>query len=634
MSRRLPRLVDPFFTGGVAGKAGVLLGLVALITLVGAAGAVALGRDDALWWSWTHVLDAGLLSNDGTTIGMRILGTVVSLSGLVIVGGAVLALVEDGARRQLERLFRGSLPKRQSLEGHTVVFGSGRRAEAMVKLLVSQPTGTLGAALVVAVRDPAHLVETKAACGNDARVIVASLTEDSDRKRLRLERCERIIVLDGATVEAGEALASLLLIARDRMKLLEALPTGGRKPIRIHIELAHPELADDLAPALDVLRSSVEILPVAVADASARLALKEHPLDLGTLDGDARVHFIISGWSAFADAAVWQVLRTAHYGGARSTRVLVIDEAAETIERRIRASVAELDKIVEFKAAPFVPDVRGWGTATCDVVTVLACGGSADDAVARALRLRESSIPGLRQVLVEVPDGSGYKDLLVQAATARPGIELHAVGSSARLMDLGDGLDLTARKLHERYRQQRSQQGKDKRRPNSERYLDPADEPWERLDSVRRAWNRASADHADVKLRTLARINKLDAPRLDPSTLTLHVPPGLRTAFQDLAKEAVRVGDALKAGVDAGSIEPGLEKLARMEHDRWMAERRSEGWALSPNGMSKDVERKLSPYLVPYEALEPDVKHYDREAVVEALRPLAELAGAAPIGGR
>ena len=46
-----------------------------------------------------------------------------------------------------------------------------------------------------------------------------------------------------------------------------------------------------------------------------------------------------------------------------------------------------------------------------------------------------------------------------------------------------------------------------------------------------------------------------------------------------------------------------VERLARREHDRWVAERRAAGWVPGP---VKDTDRKISPYLVPWEELSED----------------------------
>ena len=56
-----------------------------------------------------------------------------------------------------------------------------------------------------------------------------------------------------------------------------------------------------------------------------------------------------------------------------------------------------------------------------------------------------------------------------------------------------------------------------------------------------------------------------------------------------------------------------IETLGIAEHERWWKERLADGWTLG----DKDVERKRSPYLVPFDELPDDVAESDRMFVRE-----------------
>ena len=58
-----------------------------------------------------------------------------------------------------------------------------------------------------------------------------------------------------------------------------------------------------------------------------------------------------------------------------------------------------------------------------------------------------------------------------------------------------------------------------------------------------------------------------------------------------------------------------------MEHDRWVAERKDDGWRIGP----RDPEKKLSPYLVDWNDLEEDIRDYDRHAVLGIPATLAQV---------
>lgn len=63
--------------------------------------------------------------------------------------------------------------------------------------------------------------------------------------------------------------------------------------------------------------------------------------------------------------------------------------------------------------------------------------------------------------------------------------------------------------------------------------------------------------------------------------------------------------------------------MAIMEHDRWRAERESNGWIWGPE---KDVERRISPYIADWDQIPEDIQRYDIEAV-ENIIPLLDRVG-------
>jgi hypothetical protein len=65
-----------------------------------------------------------------------------------------------------------------------------------------------------------------------------------------------------------------------------------------------------------------------------------------------------------------------------------------------------------------------------------------------------------------------------------------------------------------------------------------------------------------------------------------------------------------------------VERMAEMEHGRWNAERLLSGWTWSEK---KDVDRKASPYLVPWQELPEEIKEYDRILVRSAPEILAKV---------
>jgi ppGpp synthetase/RelA/SpoT-type nucleotidyltranferase len=65
--------------------------------------------------------------------------------------------------------------------------------------------------------------------------------------------------------------------------------------------------------------------------------------------------------------------------------------------------------------------------------------------------------------------------------------------------------------------------------------------------------------------------------------------------------------------IKAAIGEAGVKRLAEMEHGRWNVERLLRGWCWAEK---KDVAKKLSPYLVRWDALSAEIQGYDIDAII------------------
>ena len=141
-----------------------------------------------------------------------------------------------------------------------------------------------------------------------------------------------------------------------------------------------------------------------------------------------------------------------------------------------------------------------------------------------------------------------------------------------------DMLEAVARAIHERYRENQAD-----RKPAD----DPAMGGWDELPEHLRKSNRAQAADTFEKLHAIG----CTVREAGVGTISL-------LSFSD----------------------DEIERMAEMEHDRWMAERLADGWTLG----ERDHDAKTSPYLVSWAELPEHVREWDREAV----RPIPELLAA------
>jgi hypothetical protein len=179
--------------------------------------------------------------------------------------------------------------------------------------------------------------------------------------------------------------------------------------------------------------------------------------------------------------------------------------------------------------------------------------------------------------------GAGRPDKRGQAASGLDALipfgGLEAVLAASDF--LADAPDAAARGFHEAYRAGLS----------PERRNDPANaatQPWETLAETYRQNNR------DV---------------------VAHIPAKLASAGVDPARWVGVAGLPRLTPDDAFAGDPALlDALARLEHERWNAQRRMDGWRGAPEG-GRDNARRRNPALKPWDELSEELKGYDRVIV-------------------
>jgi hypothetical protein len=219
--------------------------------------------------------------------------------------------------------------------------------------------------------------------------------------------------------------------------------------------------------------------------------------------------------------------------------------------------------------------IRRWAEDAKSLTTVAVCLDGDSQAFSAALAISTRLAATRTPIRVRLSDETGLASLAAgQADGGAWKTEVHSFGRMSHVCSLDELLrrerDALARAIHEDFVRARAREGRSAE--------DPSMQPWEVLDETLKDSNRQQADHIAVKLRFI----------------------GCRSVPIDPA-----------AALPAALTDPEVELMARMEHARWNAERFLGGWTPGP----KDVARKVSPYLVPWEDLPENIREYDREAV-------------------
>lgn len=562
-----------------------------IIGMAIAAFAFRLPFGEALWWSWTHIMDPGFMGDDKETMGRMIAGSVMSTLGLLLIGGAFITLAEEAARRTVERLMRGRLSG--DLSDHTVIMGkdSGKIVE-FIKALPDKPPKNK---ILIVVPDQQSYEEVRGKCDRLAELVMDQISDNmSSLQRFRLSCAKRLIILDDKGNDAGNTFKAINTVYNEIGKNHER-----KYPLEIYVEVNNHELAKILRTTINKLDRDSEMVNLHimnVADSSARLALKKYPLDcVPILPGfDGKVMLIIEGWTPFAQALFWQALRVAHYP-VKPTRILVCHHNAVQIENNVLSAAPGLrdpwcrDHLVDVTFIPFFRP-NEITTDDKDIITFAICSDNPDMGFARALQYQEfPPLEGLKQIYLEVHGGSGYRDVIqsfsssnYKDSTGDYAIKLVAVGVTDSSIDLEEKLDSLAEQIHSHYQ------------------IKYNDVPWRQLDEVKRGWNRSPADHVDIKLRMIAAMIGVKAPESEDDKWDLM----LRDLIEKLASYPENGDEQLKDYIDI---------VSRIEHDRWAAEKYADGWTYSEG--AKDNMRKKNPCLINYDSLPNHEKLKDWETM-------------------
>ena len=349
-------------------------------------------------------------------------------------------------------------------------------------------------------------------------------------------------------------------------------------------------LAEDAAVTLNEARTRV----MSTAALAARaLAIEHPPFLIAKQLAHTRIHALIVGFGQTGQSIARDLIvncRTTYLG---LPRITVIDPQAEALEGVLRVRAPEIDACAEFSFIEGEISGRAVRPEPHVIAEDLAAAGPITAAyVCLATDLDALSAASMLQSLLRAVDLTAPRTFVrlreIDTVAAREGGGLDALTPFGDLESvlaasefLSKAPDLAARSFCEAYRAALPADQRD----------DPANRsayPWDRLDETYRQVNRDLAAHVPAKLASAG---------INPAR------------WQGLAR-LPRLEDGERLFRDAAE----LEALAWLEHERWQASRRMDGWRFADRP-SKDQARRLHPSLKSYEALTDEVKEFDRVMV-------------------
>ncbi len=390
-----------------------------------------------------------------------------------------------------------------------------------------------------------------------------------------------------------EAAALLLTGRNDLLNLNLAMSAvqaaagrdAARQPLPLAVLIEREDLARELDAALDGIarRNGVRYHRLSPDKEGVRLELAQLAPVFAKTARDAASHVLIAGLNGQWEQVVGQILMaTQDHPTKRPILSFMVSSEESARLDRWRAARPDLELVMEMEQLasvglmPAPSAVADWRARRGAPHLAVVMTGETD-AVAVALALRRPGGDfdiGAAPVLVR----QEHEDRLLAALAAtsvrdRDFTGLHAFGGLIRAESIARVLD---------------RKGDDLAMALHASYLDalkdlPAGSPaavaaWDDLPENMRDANRASADHLPILLAS----------------------------------------ECLKAPVDVASLPAEtIDRLARVEHRRWMTERILRGWK---RGEARDDVRRLHPSIVDFDALPSNERQKDVNAVLNLMR--------------
>lgn len=466
--------------------------------------------------------------------------------------------------------------------GHIIICGAERMTQGAVDALAAHSRDVVfvspkidgirrevleGQGIVVVEADPGDVATFDSI--NLARAEALFLTHEDDLRNLDLatlaldrigRRPDTMAPLVLANIIDRETLARDLDVAFDKLSRERKARYVRLSPEREGLRL---EL-DRFAPALTKMRGDRSHALVIGLGGHWRQVIKQLIVSMQDSAGQVPKVSLVLDEDEAEDFAHWQE--------QMPDLPLIADIAVIPAESSVVVPQANVNRWAAEKCLPNLIVILGPDIETIERMLQLRAPAADDRLKSQPLLVRRTGpdrmITRLAGLGVEQTD---FRNIAAFGGALRP-------ETIERILD-GTREDLAAA-LHNHYLERSSQQ-----QPGSTEALDA----WRRIPENMRHANRAAAAHLPILL-----------------------------ASEGLMVERARAGDG-----DFVPDPPMLERLARVEHRRWMADRIDLGWRHAPR---RNDARREHNCLVPFDDLAPDDRQKDRDAVLTLLK-LAQATG-------
>ena len=378
-------------------------------------------------------------------------------------------------------------------------------------------------------------------------------------------------------IDAGDDATTLTELAA----ALAAPEVSGQRP-QIVAQIADPTLRAAVEARLEDKRVDPLPLVVSAAGLLAASVVAAHPLfKLAYWRDHPRVHAVMIGFGALGRALLDEIVLDGIADGLDPPLIDIVMANAAAQQASLLREMPDIHQsaainFIELAAGaiPSLAELLGACETQAPITAIFVLLETPHEVLAASVAICEAQDRlriALAPTFVAGASASTAIDLAMPRRSPQNlGAATAALGGLETIDHLLDhiliGRDIVARRIHDAYQAQY-------------RSKTAAGTPWEDLAETYRRANRRAARHLPQKLFAL----NIDSPT-DPAQSHCVSEETFASLITPLTRSPVE--------------DDVVRRLARLEHDRWCADRRLDGWV---HGEARDDQRRRHPSLIPFD---------------------------------
>lgn len=628
MLKRIDRIISQTFTKQVLWTLLILFLLWAGLTLI--SGLLNVKHDSTHGWNVITLLMNFDFLEESSSAWFEL---IVVLVGWLMFTGLLIAIITNAYFSRIEQVKEGLT--RYSFKNHFVIIGNNNMTLSLIHQIYKWADYRNN---YIIIHTPQNAREVKARIHSlvptsvEKKLFVFRGSRDSveELRTLHLEHSKMVLIIG----EAGESgvdsrnIECLKLISG----LLSRYKKGGKKkhlPCYLYLE---NQTTFTLLQQYDLpehVHSNIVLHTFNLHESWANRVLVGNDFKVGEVSmyypldykpvtdkNGCYAHFVIVGFNRLGQALAIQAARIAHFGTKQNTRITVIDPAM-TEKRNIFMSqypgleyISDIDFEFLEEKITFVETrekLVKWANDVKRIMTVAICFKDPDWSLTIGLNLPYDIYGQQVPVLIRQEALNGFAATIREESYNKREQRFEYVrffGMLSDACDLDFERDERAKYFHNNFLlSSKKDKRYDPKKPNFQE--------WDKLPEQFKWSNRYVADIYPVKIRSLIyNSRQFNNPGISEQEYGRQMDAVFRKMKDDDRSKIKELG---LSNEEVKILEADIELLAIIEHDRWIADRVLAGWNYGPE---KDNDKRLSPYMIPYDELSEEIKMYDREPSV------------------